>query len=126
MSFGEMLNLNFVPIKDVNEEEVQRVARFVMKAIDENRPSWLIYKRVVNGLYALLDSNIDGGPKLFIIVIEAIDDNGIPWSYIAKVKFLGHWKWSTLKMSSRITTSLRLLSLLTLSPLSIYVGALCL
>ena len=41
-----------------------------------------IYKRIVNGLFRL----INVVEPFYILVIEAINDEGIHWSFIAKVK----------------------------------------
>ncbi|XP_022964757.1 psbP domain-containing protein 6, chloroplastic-like [Cucurbita moschata] len=73
MSGKEEFPSNLVPIKDVNEEEVQKAGRFAVKQYNEEHGHHFIYKGVVNGLYAPI---IDGNPKYFIIVIEAVNDDG--------------------------------------------------
>ena len=108
-----MLPSNLVPIKDVNDEQVQRVGRIAVQMNNERRGHHFVYKRVVNGLF---DPSLRE-PKFHIIVIEVIND----------MVFLGPMlpKWISmclpfpttfsipLRMSSRISTSIKL-------PLSLY------
>ena len=68
---------------NVNEEKLQKVGRFAMEVYNKNSER-LIDLRVVNGLpYTINGDKI----RIFIIVIEAINDDGIPWSYNAKVEY---------------------------------------
>ena len=83
MSCEKVLPSNLVPIKDVNDEQVQRVGRIAVQMNNERRGHHFVYKRVVNGLF---DPSLHE-PKFHIIVIEVINDDGIPWSYVAKVDF---------------------------------------
>ena len=79
---GGQLHSNLVPINDVNDEEVQRVGRFAVEAFNKGGGHRLIYKGVVNGLSCLVNA---GRIKYFFIVIEAKNEDCIPWSYIAEV-----------------------------------------
>ena len=82
-----MLLSGLIPIKDVNEYDVEGAGRFAVLENNKNGGHRFVYKRVVNGLSGLIN---EGRNKLFILVIEAINDDGISWSYIAKVKsFVG-------------------------------------
>ena len=88
MSCKDMFPSDLFPIKDVNHKKVQEVARFVVKLKNESGGHCLIYKRVVNGLSDKIDNALHAH-QYYILVIEAINDDGIPWSYIAKVKHFG-------------------------------------
>ena len=79
---------DLVPIKDVNEEHVQKVGRFAVEQHNKDEGHRFIYKRVVNGLYGPM---IGWRDKYYIIVIEAINDHGFHWSYIAKVVWPAVW-----------------------------------
>ena len=79
---------DLVPIKDVNEKVVQIVGRFAVDKHNSSGGHHFIYKGVVNGLYGPI---IEWGPNYFILVIEAINDHGFHWSYIAKVVKLPVW-----------------------------------
>ena len=78
-----MFPSNIVPIKNVNEEELQKVGRFGVEVYNNNGER-LIYLRVVNGLFYTING---GRIRIFIIVIEVINDDDIPCSYIAKVEY---------------------------------------
>ena len=82
MSGLEEFPSNLVPIKDVNDKQVQRAGRFAVDRHNKNVGHHFSYKGVVNGVYNPI---IGGDLKYFIIVIEAINDDGFRWSYIAKV-----------------------------------------
>ncbi|XP_022926152.1 uncharacterized protein LOC111433339 isoform X3 [Cucurbita moschata] len=86
MSFEEVVPSDLFPIKDVNCRKVQEAARFAVEWKNKGGHR-LIYKRVVNGLSDNTDSHAHH--QYYILVIEAINDDGIPWSYIAKVKHFG-------------------------------------
>ena len=81
MSCGNVLPSNLVAIKDVNDQHVQNDAKFAVGENNKNGGHNFVYKRVVNGLF---DPN-RRDPNFYIIVIEVINDDDIPWSYIAKV-----------------------------------------
>ena len=49
----------------------------------------------MNGLYGPI---IGGDLKYFIIVIEAVNDDGFLWSYIAKVKRIRLWPHGEIHM----------------------------
>ena len=78
-----VLPSNLVPIKDVNVEKVQNIGRFAVEMNNWIGGCPLIYKRVVNGMSSQIKVRL---PRmLYIIVIEAINDDRISRSYIAKV-----------------------------------------
>ena len=83
MSCENVLPSNLVPIKDVNDEHVQKAAKFAVNMNNESSGHRFIYKRVVNGL---VNPSVRD-PKFYILVIEVINDDGIPWSYIAKLDY---------------------------------------
>ena len=83
MSCEKVLPSNLVPIKDVNDEHVQNAGKFAVGRNNEWGGHHFVYKRVVNGLF---DPSIPD-PKFYILVIEVINDDGIPWSYIAKLDY---------------------------------------
>ena len=87
MSSGEVCPSIPLPvIKDVNDKEVQEAAKFAVEENNRIGGHCFIYKRVVNGLlYGM--ANIHIVIKEYILVIEVQKDDGIPWSYIAKVRF---------------------------------------
>ena len=84
MSCVEVLPSHLIPIKDVNEERVQQAGRFAVGENNKINEHRFIYKRVVNCLYNGIKASTH---STFIIVIEVINDDGIPWSYIAKVQY---------------------------------------
>ena len=86
MSSEEVFPSHLFPIRDVNHENVQQAARAAVGWKNKHGHR-LIYKRVVNGLFHKVDNT--RGHQYFILVIEAMNDDGIPWSYIAKVKHYG-------------------------------------
>ena len=88
MSWENVLPSNLVPIKDVKEDEVERAGRFAVEEHNSSGGHHFVYKRVVNGLYGPI---ISWDRRYFIIVIEAINDHGFHWSYIAKVKRFRTW-----------------------------------
>ena len=75
------------PIRDVNHQKVQQAARAAVEWKNK-QGHCLIYKRVVNGLSDIIDNPLPNH-QYYILVIETINDDGIPWSYIAKVKHFG-------------------------------------
>ena len=85
MSRVEGLPLDaLVPIKDVNILVVQNAGRFVVEKNNENSGHRFIYKRVVNGLVGMTRERRPR--RIYIIVIEVINNNDIPWSFITKVQ----------------------------------------
>ena len=86
MSSEIVLPSDLVPIKDVNDEHVQDAGRSAVEANNEWGGHCFVYKRVVNGRSEPI---IEFKPKFYITVIEVINDDGIPWSYIAKVQHFG-------------------------------------
>ena len=90
MSWEEGMPSNLIPIKDVNEEEVQKAGRFAVEESNRNGSGHhFIYKRVVNRL--LVSANLGPINRIYIIVIEVIIDyDDMPWSYIAMVGFYRH------------------------------------
>ena len=82
MSCVSVFPFDEAPIKDVNDLIVQRAARFVVEEINRRGKHHLIYKRVVNGLFY----DLSGRCIVYILVIEAINEHCIPWSYIARVE----------------------------------------
>ena len=86
MSHEKVFPSDLVPIKNVDDEKVQAAGRFAVEEHNRRGGHNFIYKRVVNGLSS---PNISAEPQYYILVLEAINDKGIPWSYIAKVQY--HW-----------------------------------
>jgi len=85
MSRVEGLPLDaLVPIKDVNILIVQNVGRFVVEKNNENSGHRFIYKHVVNGLVGMTRERRPR--RIYIIVIEVINNDDIPWSFITKVQ----------------------------------------
>ena len=85
MSSVEGLPLDaLVPIKDVNILVVQNAGRFVIEKNNENSEHRVIYKRVVNGLVSMTREHRPC--RIYIIVIEVINNDDIPWSFITKVQ----------------------------------------
>ncbi|XP_022926150.1 uncharacterized protein LOC111433339 isoform X2 [Cucurbita moschata] len=74
-------------IRGVNHKKVQEAAEAAIKWKNEKERRCLIYKRVINGLSDSKCNHEDS--QHYVLVIEAINDDGIPWSYIAKVKHFG-------------------------------------
>ena len=130
MSRVEGLPLDaLVPIKDVNILVVRNAGTFIVEKNNENSGHRFIYKRVVNGLVGMTREHRPR--RIYIIMIEVINNDDIPWSFITKVQnfLFVHviYPWppthsshllkkfsSSLSPSSNTTT--RMLSLLIIKP----------
>ena len=87
MSCEDVLPSNLNPIKDVNHIHVQDAGWSAVEQHNKRSGNSFIYKSVVNGLSDMINDH--SGPRLYIIVIEALNNDGIPWSYIAKIQHFG-------------------------------------
>ena len=83
MSDEEVLPSDLVPIKDVNDQPVHIIGRFAVEEHNRKGGHHFIYERVVNGLCSVDNFELF---KCYIVVIEAKNDDGFHWSYIAKVR----------------------------------------
>ena len=72
-----------VPIKDVNILVVRNAGTFIVEKNNENSGHRFIYKRVVNSLVGMTREHRPR--RIYIIVIEVINNDDIPWSFITKV-----------------------------------------
>ena len=85
MSRVEGLPLDaLVPIKDVNILVVRNAGMFEVEKNNENSRHRFIYNRVVNGLVGMTRERRPR--RIYIIVIEVINNDDIPWSSITKVQ----------------------------------------
>ena len=75
MSREDILPSN--PIKYVNDEKVQHAGWSAVEQHNKRSGNSFIYKSVVNGLSDMINDH--SGPRLYIIVIEALNNDGIPW-----------------------------------------------
>ena len=83
MSNEKWFPSDLILIKNVNYRRVEEAGRSAVEQHNRRSGNSFIYKSVVNGLTDMINDH--PGPRFYIIVIEALNDDGIHWSYIAKV-----------------------------------------
>ncbi|KAA0040521.1 Cystatin [Cucumis melo var. makuwa] len=83
MSSEDLSNLDPVPIKDVDSEEIQGLGEFAVREHNEEKGENLEFVKVINGF----EQGRRGVRIIFTIVLSAKNCNGIIWTYKAKVFF---------------------------------------